>query len=57
MRLDTNQNLPRLFFTEAGLSELRAMMTDGRFADPKKYAHARQEPGIDPLPETEAARE
>jgi hypothetical protein len=32
-------------------------MTDGRFADPKKYAHVGQEPGLGPLPETEAARE
>jgi hypothetical protein len=56
MRLDTSQSLPRLFFTEAGLAELRAMMTDRRFADPKKYAHVRQELGIDPLPETDAPR-
>jgi hypothetical protein len=43
-------------FTEAGLAELRAMMTDRGLADPKKYAHVRQELGIDPLPETEATR-
>ena len=41
MRLDTSGRLPRLFFTEAGLAELRAMMTDRRFADPKKFAHVR----------------
>jgi hypothetical protein len=29
------------------------MMTDRRLADPKKYAHIRQELGIDPIPETE----
>ena len=39
-----------------GLAELRTMMTDRRFADPKKYAHVRQELGIDPPPETEAGR-
>ena len=51
MRLDTSGRLPRLFFTEAGLGELRAMMTDRRFADPKKFAHVRQELGIDyPVP-------
>jgi len=49
MRLDTSQRLPRLFFTEAGLAELRAMMADGRLADPKKFAHVRQELGIDPI--------
>ncbi len=51
MRLDTGQRLPHLFFTEAGLTELRAMMTDRRFADPKKFAHVRQELGIDSIPE------
>ena len=56
MRLDTSGRLPRLFFTEAGLAELRAMMTDRRFADPKKFAHVRQELGIDPVPDPEALR-
>jgi hypothetical protein len=51
MRLDTNGRLPRLFFTEAGLASLRTMMTDRRLADPKKFAHVRQELGIDPMPE------
>ena len=48
MRLDTSQRLPRLFFTDAGLAELRRMMADRRLADPKKFAHVRQELGIDP---------
>ena len=48
MRLDQGERLPRLFFTEAGLSALRAMMSDGRLADPKKFAHVRRELGIDP---------
>ncbi|MGD0109834.1 MAG: hypothetical protein ABSC06_38310 [Rhodopila sp.] len=56
MRLDTSGRLPRLFFTDAGLAELRAMMVDRRFADPKKFAHVRQELGIDPVPDTEALR-
>ena len=46
---DARQYPPRLFFTEAGLAELRAMMTDPRFADPKTFAHVRQELGIDSL--------
>jgi len=50
MRLDTTGRLPHLFFTEAGLVELRAMMMDRRFADPVKFAHIRQELGIDPPP-------
>jgi hypothetical protein len=37
-----------LFFTEAGLTSLRAMMIDRRLADPKKFAHVRRELGIDP---------
>jgi hypothetical protein len=47
MRLDTTQHMPRLFFTEAGLGALRAMMADRRFADPKKFAHVRQELGLE----------
>ena len=54
MRLDTGQRLPRLFFTDAGLAELRRMMMDRRLADPKKFAHVRQELGLDPMPETGA---
>jgi hypothetical protein len=50
MRLDTSQSIPRLFFTQTGLTELRAMMRDRRFADPIKFAHVRQELGIDPAP-------
>jgi len=49
MRLDVSGHLPRLFFTEAGLTALRAMMMDHRLADPKKFAHVRQELGIDPV--------
>jgi hypothetical protein len=48
MRLDTSDRLPRLFFTEAGMAELRAMITDRRLVDPAKFAHVRQELGIDP---------
>ena len=49
MRLDTGGPFPRLVFTEAGLTALRGMMTDPRIADPKKFAHIRQELGIDPV--------
>ena len=54
MRLDTEQRLPRLFFTDAGLAALRAMMADRRLADPKKFAHIRQELGLDPVPPEDA---
>ena len=54
MRLDNEGHFPRLFFTEAGLTALRAMMTDRRLVDPIKFAHVRQELGIDPRSEDEA---
>jgi len=57
MRLDTSQRIPRLLFTEAGLAELRGMMRDRRLADPKKFAHVRQELGIDPMPELAAPQQ
>jgi len=50
MRLETTSRLPRLFFTDAGLTSLRAMMTNGRLADPVKFAHVRQELGIKAIP-------
>jgi hypothetical protein len=50
MRLDATTRWPRLFFTDAGLAALRAMMADRRFADPAKFAHVRQELGLDPAP-------
>ena len=49
MRLDLTGRLPLLFFTGDGLEALRTMMADGRLADPKKFAHVRQELGIDPV--------
>lgn len=55
MRLDLAIWPPKLFFTEAGLSALRQMMADGRFADPRKFAHIRQELGIEPRPDEQAA--
>jgi hypothetical protein len=54
MWLDTSHRMPRLFFTEAGIAELRKMMSDRRFADPRKFAHVRQELGLDPRPEVES---
>jgi len=53
LRLDTTGRLPRLFFTEAGIDALRTMMADRRLADPEKFAHIRQELGIDPSPESD----
>jgi hypothetical protein len=57
MRLDTSERLPRLFFTETGLVELRAMIADRSLADPKRFEHVRQELGIDPVSATDPAQE
>ena len=54
MRLDASARLPHVFFTETGLVALRAMMSDARLANPAKFAHVRQELGIDPRPEPDA---
>ncbi len=48
MRLQPTPWPPRLFFTEAGLLALRAMMADRRFANPVTFAHVRRELGINP---------
>ena len=47
MRLDASSRIPRLFFTDAGLDDLRAMMGDPRLANREKFAHIRQELGLD----------
>jgi hypothetical protein len=47
MRLDATSRLPRLFFTDRGLDALRAMMADRRLANPEKFAHVRQELGLE----------
>jgi 2-hydroxychromene-2-carboxylate isomerase len=47
MRLDATSRLPRLFFTELGVQALRVMMADRRLANPEKFAHVRQELGLD----------
>jgi hypothetical protein len=57
MRLDASQRLPRLLFTETGLVELRAMMSERRFANPAKFAHIRHELGIAPMPATDTPGE
>jgi hypothetical protein len=46
MRLDATSRA-RLFFTERGLDALRVMMADRRLANPEKFAHVRQELGLD----------
>jgi hypothetical protein len=49
MQLDATLRPPRLFFTDAGLAALHTMMADRRLANPRDFAHVRQELGIDPL--------
>ncbi len=50
VRLEPAPWPPRLYFTDTGLLALRAMMSDGRLANPKTFAHVRRELGIDPDP-------
>jgi hypothetical protein len=50
-RLGATQHGPRwpvAFFTEAGLRELRALVSDSRAMDPVRFAHLRRELGVDP---------
>jgi hypothetical protein len=47
MWLDADSRPPRLFFTDDGRVELRAMMANRRLADPVQFAHIRREIGID----------
>lgn len=39
---------PRAFFTAAGLAALRQLLQDRRAMDPARFAHLRQELGLDP---------
>ena len=47
VRLRTDQPWPRAHFTPAGLAALREMARDRRLLDPVRYAHVRQELGLD----------
>jgi hypothetical protein len=47
MRPDTTSRVARLFFTEPGLDALRVMIADRLLANPGKFAHVRQELGLD----------
>ena len=46
--LRTDQRWTRAHFTPAGLDALREMARDRRLLDPVRYAHVRQELGLDP---------
>jgi hypothetical protein len=39
---------PRAFFTKAGLEELRRLLLHRRYMDPARFAHLRQELGLEP---------
>ena len=53
----TEVSVPWHQVTEAGLVELRAMIANRRLTDPKRFAHVRQELGIDPVSATDPAQE
>ena len=46
---------PRACFTEAGLAAMRELARDRRQLDPVRYAHVRQELGLEPAARTDAA--
>lgn len=47
VELRTDQHWPRAHFTQAGLDALRELARDRRLLDPVRYAHVRQELGLD----------
>src|SRR5919199_6174187 len=47
VELRTERSGPRAFFTEAGLAALRQLLRDRRAMDPARFAHLRQELGLD----------
>ena len=48
VELRTDQRWTRAHFTPVGLDALREMARDRRLLDPVRYAHVRQELGLDP---------
>jgi hypothetical protein len=40
----------RAYFTKTGLAALRELLQDRRSMDPQRFAHLRQELGLDPMP-------
>ena len=51
----TDGRWPRACFTKAGLAALRELARDKRQLDPVRYAHVRQELGLEPAARTDAA--
>jgi hypothetical protein len=48
----TERSGPRAYFTEAGWAALRQLLQDRRAMDPTRFAHLRQELGLDTLEDT-----
>jgi hypothetical protein len=54
VRIGTNpMGRPAAFFTQAGLEALRQLLQDRRAMDPARFAHLRQELGMDALSDNE----
>ena len=45
IRIDTR--VPKVYFSEAGLTALRLLALDRRYLDPQKFAHVRTELGLE----------
>ena len=48
MEIRVSERGPRAFFTETGLQELRRLVLDRRYMDPERFAHLRQDLGLEP---------
>jgi hypothetical protein len=46
VELRISERGPRVYFTEVGLRELRRLVLDRRYMDPERFAHLRQELGL-----------
>jgi hypothetical protein len=46
VEIRTTERGPHVFFTEAGLGELRRLLLAGRYMDPARFAHLRRELGL-----------
>ena len=46
VEIQTDRGMPRAFFTQTGLAALRQLAMDRRLLDPVRYAHIRQELGL-----------
>jgi hypothetical protein len=47
VEIRTDARVPKVYFSEAGLTALRLLALDRRYMDPQKFAHVRAELGLE----------